>query len=74
MTGPKDTVPPPAPPITSPQLPTDEPVIEMPIRKGEACYAVIAAYSNLVGAVVALEKVAMAIARALDGEQGGPKT
>jgi hypothetical protein len=46
--------------------------IELPIRAGEAALTVAAAVSNLVGAVVALEKVAMACARALDASKGAP--
>jgi hypothetical protein len=39
---------------------------ELPIPGGEAALHVLAAMSNLVAAVVAVEKVAMACARALD--------
>lgn len=40
--------------------------IELPIRRGEAVYTAIAAFSNLVGAVCAFERVVMSLARGLD--------
>jgi hypothetical protein len=64
MSGPHDTEPPPSGPRTSPELPRD--IVELPIRAGEASLTVVAAMSNLVAAIVAVEKVAMACARALD--------
>jgi hypothetical protein len=44
---------------------------ELPIVAGDAQHQVAAAVSNLVAAIVALEKVAMACARAID--QAAPK-
>jgi hypothetical protein len=59
MSGPDD----PSDPTTSPGI---ESVAELPIRAGDAQHTVLAAISNLVAAVINVEKVAMAAARALD--------
>lgn len=52
---------PPAPPT----LP-DMAAVEMPIRRGEATATLVAAMANLTAAVLTVERVAMACARALD--------
>jgi hypothetical protein len=44
-------------------------VVELPIPAGEAARTVVAAFSNLVAAVVAMEKVSMTLARALDAAE-----
>ena len=53
---------------TIPSPPPDAEAAELPIPKGEACRTVLAAMSNLVTAVIAIEKLCMALARQLDGE------
>lgn len=63
MTGPKDVFP--------PEGPTDVDAIELPIRTGQAAHAVLSALANLTVAIIALEKVAMACARALDATAKG---
>lgn len=78
MSGPSDTLPPEGPPTTPmlpetlPNLLPEGPAIELPIPAGEASHAMLAALANLTAAVVALEKVAMACARALDTGKGAP--
>lgn len=64
-----DTTP---PPETLPDLLPEGPAIELPIPAGEASHAMLAALANLTAAIVALEKVAMACARALDTGKGAP--
>ncbi|HXN30517.1 MAG TPA: hypothetical protein VN894_01600, partial [Polyangiaceae bacterium] len=60
-------------PATTPILPLpEEPAIELPIARGEASHTMLAALANLTAAVVAVERVAMACARALDAGKGAP--
>jgi hypothetical protein len=49
-------------------------VSELPIVAGDAAHTVAAAVANLVGAVVALERIAMACARALDATANKDQT
>lgn len=72
MSDPSDTLPPDGAP-TTPMLPMPEgPAIELPIPRGEAAHTMLAALANLTAAVVAVERVAMACARALDAGKGAP--
>jgi hypothetical protein len=71
MSGPDDTTPPPLPepPTTAPVLPD---VSELPIHAGDAALTMLAALANLTAAVVAVERVAMALARAVDATAKPP--
>jgi hypothetical protein len=50
----------------------EEPAIELPIPAGEASHTMLTALANLTAAVVAVERVAMTCARALEASKGAP--
>ena len=62
MNGPDDTL----PPSSGLTCPGTEDISELPIVAGSAAHTMMAAISNLVAAVVNVEKVALACARAVD--------